>query len=84
MTWHNPKSSKEDRIKWLKENPDLWRDIGMDEIEDLELLADQMKLAELYSAHTSRSEIAYRLWPLITEARKQMKKEGKNELCRRV
>lgn len=73
MSWHNPKSTREARVAWLKEHRFLLEHKDVDDLGFLKSLALAMKQNGLYAASTNLIDIAYRLHPLIKEA---LKKDG--------
>jgi hypothetical protein len=71
MSRHSPKTTREARIAWLKENAFLInRTKDLDDLGFLKGLALAMKNAGLYATSTGLMDIAYRLPPLIKEAKK--------------
>lgn len=76
MSWSNVKSSREDRVLWLRENEHLWSGADPYDVNRMKTLALAMKTAGLYASSTNLHDIALRLGPLIEAARGGKKRSG--------
>jgi hypothetical protein len=76
VSWHNPRTSKNDRIAWLITNTSEWIGLDHDNEDHLLKIARRMRNADLYSATTNLPDIASRIGPLMDAAKDLLKKTG--------
>lgn len=76
MSKFYPKTSIQDRVTWLKNNPDVWRGVDMKNMDQMAELARIMRRRGLYSERTYLGDIVRSLEPLIDGAREGLASPG--------
>lgn len=76
MSRFYPKTSIQDRVTWLRNNPDMWRGIDFEDDAKMMALAQVMRMRGLYSDRTYLGDIVRSLGPLIDGARDSLDAPG--------